>query len=174
VFIKFLPQNGGVTKLFWDKGDLDQVNKEGAMYKKILMPTDGSACSQKAITTGLDLARTMGASVTFMYAVEGIGSTLWVSPESVPYGLELIEDLKRVGKEALSKASELATAAGISAETRLVEARPVEAILAEAKNHDLIVMGTHGRSGLDRFMMGSVTEAVLHRSDKPVLVLRCK
>ncbi len=144
------------------------------MYKKILMPTDGSACSQKAITEGLEVARSMGASVTFLYAVENISSTLWISPESVPYGLELIEDLKRVGSEALSKASDLAQAAGVEAETKLVEARPVEAILAEAKNHDLIVMGTHGRSGLDRFMLGSVTEAVLHRSDKPVLVLRSK
>lgn len=90
--------------------------------------------------------------------------------ESVPHGVELIEDLKRVG----SKALELAQVAGIEAESKLVEARPVEAILSEAKNHDLIVMGTHGRSGLDRFMLGSVTETVLHRSDKPVLVLRCK
>ncbi len=144
------------------------------MYKKILMPTDGSACSQKAIAEGLEVAKHMGASVTFLYAVENISSTLWISPESVPYGLELIEDLKRVGSEALSKARELAKAAGVEAQTKLVEARPVEAILAEAKEHDLIVMGTHGRSGLDRFMLGSVTEAVLHRSDKPVLVLRCK
>jgi len=144
------------------------------MYKKILMPTDGSACSQKAISEGLDVAKSMGASVTFLYAVENISSTLWISPESVPYGLELIEDLKRVGGEALSKASELAKAAGVDAETKLVETRPVEAILAEAKNHDLIVMGTHGRSGLDRFMLGSVTEAVLQRSNKPVLVLRSK
>ncbi len=144
------------------------------MYKKILMPTDGSACSQKAIREGLEVAKHMGASVTFLYAVENISSTLWISPESVPYGLELIEDLKWVGSEALSKASELAKAAGVEAQTKLVEARPVEAILAEAKEHDLIVMGTHGRSGLDRFMLGSVTEAVLHRSDKPVLVLRCK
>lgn len=144
------------------------------MYKKILMPTDGSACSQKAITEGLDVAKSMGASVTFLYAVENISSTLWIGPESVPYGLELIEDLKRVGSEALSKASELAKAAGVDAETKLVETKPVEAILVEAKNHDLIVMGTHGRSGLDRFMLGSVTEAVLHRSDKPVLVLRSK
>jgi len=144
------------------------------MYKKILMPTDGSACSQKAISEGLDVAKSMGASVTFLYAVENISSTLWISPESVPYGLELIEDLKRVGGEALSKASELAKDAGVDAETKLVETRPVEAILAEAKNHDLIVMGTHGRSGLDRFMLGSVTEAVLQRSDKPVLVLRSK
>ncbi|GEM85089.1 universal stress protein [Meiothermus hypogaeus] len=144
------------------------------MYKKILMPTDGSACSQKAITEGLEVAKSMGASVTFLYAVENISSTLWISPESVPYGLELIEDLKRVGSEALSKAAELAQTAGVEAETKLVEAKPVDAILAEAKNHDLIVMGTHGRSGLDRFMLGSVTEAVLHRSDKPVLVLRSK
>lgn len=144
------------------------------MYKRILMPTDGSTCSQKAIAEGLEVAKNMGASVTFLYAVENISSTLWISPESVPYGLELIEDLKRVGNEALSKASEQAQAAGVEAETKLVEAKPVEAILAEAKNHDLIVMGTHGRSGLDRFMLGSVTEAVLHRSDKPVLVLRSK
>lgn len=144
------------------------------MYKKILMPTDGSSCSQTAIREGLEVAKSMGAQVTFLYAVENISSSLWISPESVPYGLELIEDLKRVGSEALSKARELAQAAGVEAETKLVEARPVEAILAEAKNHDLIVMGTHGRSGLDRFMLGSVTEAVLHRSDKPVLVLRCK
>ncbi|MGK0619339.1 universal stress protein [Meiothermus cerbereus] len=144
------------------------------MYKKILMPTDGSSCSQTAIREGLGVARSMGAQVTFLYVVENISSSLWISPESVPYGLELIEDLKRVGNEALSKARELAQAAGIEVETKLVEARPVEAILAEAKDHDLIVMGTHGRSGLDRFMLGSVTEAVLHRSDKPVLVLRCK
>jgi len=144
------------------------------MYKKILMPTDGSNCSQAAIREGLEVAKHMGARVTFLYVVENISSSLWISPESVPYGLELIEDLKRVGSEALSKASELAQAAGVEAEGKLVEARPVEAILAEAKNHDLVVMGTHGRSGLDRFLLGSVTEAVLHRSEKPVLVLRCR
>lgn len=144
------------------------------MYKRILMPTDGSNCSQQAIREGLEVAKSMGARVTFLYALENISSSFWISPESVPYGLELLEDLKRVGSEALSKAAELAQAAGVEAETKLVEARPVEAILAEAKNHDLVVMGTHGRSGLDRFMLGSVTEAVLHRSEKPVLVLRCK
>ncbi|ADD26899.1 universal stress protein [Meiothermus ruber] len=144
------------------------------MYKRILMPTDGSNCSQQAIREGLEVAKNMGARVTFLYALENISSSFWISPESVPYGLELLEDLKRVGNEALSKASELAQAAGVEAETKLVEARPVEAILDEAKNHDLVVMGTHGRSGLDRFMLGSVTEAVLHRSERPVLVLRCK
>lgn len=144
------------------------------MYKRILMPTDGSACSQKAITEGLEVARAMGASVTFLYAVENVGSALWISPESVPYGLELMDDLKKVGQEALEKANLAAQAVGIQTESKLLEGKPVDSILGEAKTHDLIVMGTHGRSGLDRFMLGSVTEAVLHRSEKPVLVLRSK
>ncbi|MCL6525317.1 universal stress protein [Meiothermus granaticius] len=144
------------------------------MYQRILMPTDGSECSQKAIDEGLQVAKAMGAQVTFLYAVEDISSALWISPESVPYGLQLVEDLKRVGQEALEKARQAAQGVGIAAETKLVEGKPVEAILEEAKNHDLIVMGTHGRSGLDRFMLGSVTEGVLHHCEKPVLVLRNK
>ncbi|WP_186813141.1 universal stress protein, partial [Meiothermus granaticius] len=63
------------------------------MYQRILMPTDGSECSQKAIDEGLQVAKAMGAQVTFLYAVEDISSALWISPESVPYGLQLVEDL---------------------------------------------------------------------------------
>ncbi|MER3483263.1 MAG: universal stress protein [Meiothermus sp.] len=144
------------------------------MYKRILMPTDGSACSQKAIAEGLEVAKSVGASVTFLYAVENVGSALWITPESVPYGLELMEDLKKVGQDALDKAMLSAQAVGVVAESKLLEGKPVDTILQEAKSHDLIVMGTHGRSGLDRFMLGSVTEAVLHRSEKPVLVLRSR
>lgn len=144
------------------------------MYKRILMPTDGSAASANAIREGLEVAKSMGAEVTFLYAIENLNSALWISPESVPYGIELMEDLKKVGNEALNKAVYLAQTAGVSAQSKLLEIRPVDAILQEAKNYDMVVMGTHGRSGLDRFMLGSVTEAVLHRCEKPVLVLRSK
>lgn len=144
------------------------------MYQTILMPTDGSACSQKAIEQGLTVAKSMGANVTFIYALESPTSAMWISPESLPYGLELLEDLKKVGQTALDKAVQLANQMGVQAEGKLVEGRPVEIILEAAKTHDLIVMGTHGRSGLDRFMLGSVTEAVLHRAEKPVLVMRSK
>lgn len=144
------------------------------MYKKILMPTDGSAASQKAIEQGLEVAKSVGAEVTFLYVLENMSSSFWISPESVPYGIELMEDLKKVGRDALDKATQLAQGAGVKAETKLIEGKPTDSILQEAKNHDLIVMGTHGRSGLDRWMLGSVTDAVLHRSEKPVLVLRSK
>ena len=144
------------------------------MYQTILMPTDGSACSQKAIEQGLVVAKNMGANVTFIYALESPTSAMWISPESLPYGLELLEDLKKVGQTAIDKAVTLATQMGVKAEGKLIEGRPVDIILEAGKTHDLIVMGTHGRSGLDRFMLGSVTESVLHRSDKPVLVMRSK
>lgn len=144
------------------------------MYKKILMPTDGSAASANAIREGLEVAKSMGAEVTFLYAIENLNSALWISPESVPYGIELMEDLKKVGNEALNRAIEVAKTAGVPAQSKLVELRPVDAILQTAKDFDMVVMGTHGRSGLDRFMLGSVTEAVLHRCEKPVLVLRSK
>lgn len=144
------------------------------MYKKILMPTDGSAASANAIREGLEVAKSMNAEVTFIYAIENMNSALWISPESVPYGIELMEDLKKVGNHALDKAVQIAQEAGVKAEGKLVELRPVDAILQSAKDYDLVVMGTHGRSGLDRFMLGSVTEAVLHRCEKPVLVMRSK
>ena len=138
--------------------------EEGGMYKKILMPTDGSSCSQKAIEQGLDVAKNMGAQVTFLYVLESMSSAMWISPESVPYGVELVNDLKKVGQEALDQAVQMAQAAGVQAETKLVEGKPTETILNESKAFDLIVMGTHGRSGLDRWMLGSVTDAVLHRA----------
>lgn len=144
------------------------------MYSKILMPTDGSSLSAKAIEQGLELAKSLNAQVTFVYVVEDPTRTFWISPEAVPYGPELIEDLKRAGHKALQAAIQMAEQAGVSAQSKLLEGRPIEAILDEAKNHDLIVMGTHGRSGINRLLLGSVTEGVLHRSEKPVLVIRSK
>ncbi|MDX2004527.1 MAG: universal stress protein [Meiothermus sp.] len=144
------------------------------MYKTILMPTDGSECSQKAIQQGLEVAKNLGATVRFVYALENPTSAMWISPESLPYGMELLEDLKKVGQQAVDKAVQMAAEAGVGAEARLVEGRPVDVILEAAKDADLIVMGTHGRSGLDRFMLGSVTESVLHKASKPVLVMRSR
>jgi len=158
----------------WNNGYSGINEQEGDMYKTILMPTDGSVCSQKAITEGLEVAKNMDAGVTFLYVVENMSSAMWISPESVPYGVELMEDLKKVGREALEKASQMAKAVGVNAQTKLAEGRPIDTILQEAKNYDLVVMGTHGRSGLDRWMLGSVTDAVLHRAGKPILVVRSK
>ncbi|MCL4454840.1 MAG: universal stress protein [Deinococcus sp.] len=144
------------------------------MYKKLLMPTDGSECSFSAIKEGLEVAKALGAEVNFLYVVENPSSYIWMSPESIPYGMDLLADLQKAGKEALDRASKMAAEAGVKANTLLKEGQPIPAILEEAKNHDALVMGTHGRAGLDKLLLGSVTEGVLHRTNKPVLVVRSK
>lgn len=144
------------------------------MYHHVLIPTDGSPCSEKAVAEGLELAKAMGAEVTVIYVVENPISSLWITPESVPYSYELVEDLKKAGNQALDRVAEMAREAGVKAETQLIgDERPLETIVAMSKQHDLVIMGTHGRSGLDRWIIGSVTEGVLRRIHTPLLVIRC-
>lgn len=143
------------------------------MYQTILMPTDGSQCSEAAITHALELAKKLGSKVTFLYVLEDPTRNLWLTPE-MPYVPELLQDLEGAARAALERAMALAQQAGVAAQTRQVSAKPVDGILEEAKNADLVVMGTHGRSGIDKMLLGSVTEGVLHRCRVPVLVVRTK
>lgn len=144
------------------------------MYKTILMPTDGSPCSFQALEHGLSLAKALGAKVHFLYVLENPAQAIWIAPESVPYGLELLEDLKKAGEEAIAKALSLAREKGVEATGEVKEGVPVATIAEAAKEFDLLVMGTHGRTGLDKLLLGSVTEGVLHRVGIPVLVVRCR
>uniref|UniRef100_A0A7C2GF37 Universal stress protein n=1 Tax=Thermus islandicus TaxID=540988 RepID=A0A7C2GF37_9DEIN len=144
------------------------------MYRSILMPTDGSPCSLEAIGHGLDLAKALSARVHFLYVLENPAQAIWIAPESVPYGLELLEDLRRAGEEAIKKALALAQEKGVEATGEVREGVPIPTIVEAAKGFDLLVMGTHGRTGLDRLLLGSVTEGVLHRVSVPVLVVRCR
>lgn len=141
------------------------------MYQKILMPTDGSQCSEAAITHALELAHKLGAQVTFLYVLEDPTRNLWLTPE-MPYVPELLQDLEGAAKAALDRAMTLAQQAGVVAQIQQVSAKPVDGILEAAKSADLVVMGTHGRSGIDKMLLGSVTEGVLHRCRTPVLVVR--
>ncbi|APD08995.1 MULTISPECIES: universal stress protein [Thermus] len=144
------------------------------MYRTILMPTDGSPCSFQALEHGLSLAKALGAKVHFLYVLENPAQAIWIAPESVPYGLELLEDLKKAGEEAIRKALDLAREKGVEATGEVKEGTPIPTIVEAAKGFDLLVMGTHGRTGLDKLLLGSVTEGVLHRVSVPVLVVRCR
>jgi nucleotide-binding universal stress UspA family protein len=144
------------------------------MYKTILMPTDGSPCSFQAMEHGLSLAQALGAKVHFLYVLENPAQAIWIAPESVPYGLELLEDLKKGAEEAVAKALAMAQEKGVEATGEVKEGVPIPTIVEAAKGFDLLVMGTHGRTGLDKLLLGSVTEGVLHRVSVPVLVVRCR
>ncbi len=143
------------------------------MFEHILMPTDGSACSEAAIAQGLELAKSLGARVTFLYALEDPVSAVYAIPETATYRADIYEDLKKAGEDALARAEAMAKSAGVFCETLLAErASPVQAIHAAETEADLVVMGTHGRRGFDRLMVGSVAEGALRRATKPYLMIR--
>lgn len=145
------------------------------MYKRILMPTDGSASSDLAVTQGLELAKQLGAEVTFLHVLENPLTAGYATPETLPYAAELYQDLREAGAQLLERAKAKAAAVGVTANTVLVEHHdPVEAVHDAEADHDLVVMGTHGRRGFNRWMFGSVAEGALRRSTKPYLVVRAQ
>jgi nucleotide-binding universal stress UspA family protein len=142
------------------------------MYQRILLPVDGSACSQAALAHGLRLAKTLGSQVILLHAVEN-PLTLYAVPETIAYNKELYDTLKETGHQTLETARTLAESHGVEAEIKLLEnSRVLEAILGALDGCDLVVMGTHGRRGFDRWMFGSVAEGVLRHATKPCLMIR--
>ena len=139
------------------------------MYDEILVPTDGSDASELAIEHAIDMARTYDARLHALYVVDtGAYSTLDAGAEM------LLDSLEEEGEAAVNRVEERADDAGVSASTEVTAGTPHRAILDYAEDHDvdLIVMGTHGRTGLDRYLLGSVTERVVRTADVPVLTVR--
>ncbi len=143
------------------------------MFKKILIPTDGSEFSQDALEQGLDLAKMSGGEVTILYAIESPYEPFQSYATQPPeYFEKLMNDFKAEAQKILIRISAEAESKGVHTRAVIVEEHPVPAILEAAKDHDLVVMATHGRKGIDRVMMGSVTDKVLHNCSTPVLVVR--
>lgn len=145
----------------------------GSSPPRILMPTDGSSCSEAAVRRGLEFAAALGAEVTFLYAVEDPLTPQGTSPYDLAYRTDLYDDLKDAARAALGRAEGMAAEAGVTCRAVLVEREhPVRAIHAAERDADLVVMGTHGRRGFNRLLFGSVAEEALHGSHKPYLILR--
>ncbi len=147
------------------------------MYKHILVPTDGSELSDKAVNAALDFARETGAHVTGFTAV----------PEyRVPGNADLIgrrgvsleqhdEDSRKLAGEILGRIAERARFVGAAFDSDFAQCdRPHEAIVQAAEKHgcDLIFMASHGRRGISALIHGSETQAVLTHSSIPTLVFR--
>ncbi|QWK21324.1 universal stress protein [Thermus antranikianii] len=141
------------------------------MYRSLLLPTDGSPAAEAGVKEGLRLAKALGARVAFLYVLEPIGPRLFLGPETLPYYQDLVEDMRKEGMAALDRATRMAEELGVGFEAHLLEGRAAEVILKEAAKHDLLVMATHGRSRLDAALLGSVTQEVVRRSPKPILVV---
>jgi nucleotide-binding universal stress UspA family protein len=138
-------------------------------YKKIMIATDGSDCSKVAIGKGIELARLSGGTV---YAVNVI-STAYLSPRSG--GWELIhEELKNQGQQAVDYIKRLGEVKGINVESVLLEGNPSDELsrYADEEKMDIVIMGTLGKTGLYRMLLGSVAGNMIRHSKVPVMVVR--
>ncbi len=145
------------------------------MFQHILIPTDGSELSHKAVLYGVQLAKCCGARVTGLtltepYRVASMDAVLVSVGEDEYEG-----ESRRLSDEALEQVKSVAAEAGVPCDTlREVHDQPYRAIIdaAHAKGCDLIVMSSHGRRGVSALLLGSETNKVLTHSTIPVLVYR--
>jgi nucleotide-binding universal stress UspA family protein len=145
---------------------------EALMYKRILVPVDGSDTSNKALVTALQLAREAGGRIRLFHALDELA---YLS------GYEFSGDLIKIARENAAKllddAMAVAVSAGVAAERQLVDAPGVrlsDSVAGEARQWeaDLIVVGTHGRRGIGRVLLGSGAEQIIRTAPVPVLVIR--
>lgn len=145
------------------------------MYQKILAPIDGSATSERALDEAIKFARQQNACVQIVHVLEDI--RYFDSENFLDYA-ELVHAMKCSGEKMLAQAQTKLQQAGVKAEAKLLEAhgeRVARIVTAEAKNNnmDLIIIGTHGRSGFSHVLLGSVAEGVVRTAHIPVLLIRC-
>ncbi|HEV2261435.1 MAG TPA: universal stress protein [Candidatus Rubrimentiphilum sp.] len=143
------------------------------MFKQIIVPIDGSSCADQAVDVAAALAKEQNATCTVVMVVDIAQAAAlgFATPDLVNGWLETVQDQARA---VVDDAAARLRAQGVSVQTEVAEGNPTDAILQVAKKRrgDLIVMGSHGRSGLRRLFLGSVAEAVLRSADIPVLVVR--
>jgi len=141
------------------------------LYDRILVPTDGSDEGKRAVAHALDLASVHGAAVHALYVVD-TASYAGMPMESSWEGVSDL--LRNDAKKAVAEVESLAAETDLGVETAVAEGSPSKEIIryAEANGCDLIVMGTHGRGGIDRLLLGSVAEKVVRGSSVPVLTVR--
>lgn len=146
------------------------------MYRRILVALDGSETSMRALTASLNLARQGGGRVRMVHVVEELAYLGGFDPYGASSG-DLIKVIKENGAKVLATGLAAAESAGVEADTVLYDnfgERLPEAVADAAKqwNADLIVVGTHGRRGMGRVLMGSGAEQIIRLSPVPVLVIR--
>jgi len=140
------------------------------MYKKILLAVDGSEVSRKAVRHAVKLTKQNNGTLIAINVIPPVDVTdiEVFKPES------LLRGLRREGEKILSEVKELAQKEGIEVQTKIEAGIPFEKIceIAKGLDCDLIVMGSHGRTGIGKVLIGSVTERVISRAHCPVLVVK--
>ncbi len=145
------------------------------MFQRILVPVDGSNTSQLALQEAITLAKEQGAVLRLVHVVDEVNLNL----ETEFATDDFYQAMRKSGNSILAKAEERVRLAGLAVETELLERVPfglrISDMLVEDARHwraDLIVIGTHGRRGVNHLVLGSVAEKVVRTAATPVLLIR--
>lgn len=141
-------------------------------YRRILVPMDGSATANKALVAALQIARDGGGRVLLVHAVDELAYLTGFESSA-----DVLTIVRQAGERVLADAAQIATAAGVEADMRFIDEpgrRLGESIAKEALDWqaDLIAVGTHGRRGVARVLLGSGAEQIIRSAPVPVLVIR--
>jgi nucleotide-binding universal stress UspA family protein len=142
------------------------------MFKRILVPVDGSETSTKALVAALQLARERDASVRVIHVLDELAYLT-----GYEYSVTALEEARKYAQKTLDDALAIAKSSGVPADGKLLETpgRRLGDVVADevrALNADLVVVGTHGRRGMSRVLLGSGAEQVIRLSPVPVLTIR--
>ena len=145
------------------------------MYQRILVPVDGSSASRRGLTEAIKLAKGLNATVRILHVVDEFVTDMAVGP--TPYYEQWVEALREGGRRTLNEELKFSKSHGAEPEPVLIDTvgrRASDVIIEQAREWpaDLIVMGTHGRRGVRRLLMGSDAELVVRQSPVPVLLVR--
>ncbi len=139
------------------------------LFKKILIPTDGSEYTKAAVRMGLEIAKASGAEVTALYVVDQTSFINFPTDSTI---ISVYTLLEKEGEEAMEYVKQEAERLGVKVTPRIEEGSPSRKIVELSSEHDLVVMGTLGRTGFSKLLLGSVAERVVRFAKCPVLVVR--
>ena len=140
-------------------------------FNRIIVPTDDSDEAKKAVKKALYMAKHLGADVVTMYVIDTSFLARFPSPDDI-MSFNWDKILQKEALDALDKVEKMGKKMGVKVIKKMVEGIPDEEIIKEAKKNDLIVMGSKGKTALDRILLGSVSEKVVHHAPCPVMIVR--
>ena len=141
------------------------------LFERILVATDGSEKNQPAVRKGLEIARACGSAI---YAIYVIDDTPFASAQAEVSTVDLYNQLKDEGERAVEQVKRIAD--GVKVETRILSGRPAQVITEFALRNkvDLIVVGSQGKTGLERLLLGSIAESIIRMANCMVLVVKSR
>ena len=143
------------------------------IYRKIMIATDGSESVRRAVETAVEIAKISGAKLYAVYVIPYQG-ILVPYPNDIGWEKATLEYFRTEGREATAYVENSGKASNVEVESVILEGSPASEIIdfAEKSDIDLIAMGTQGKTGIQRFLIGSVSENVVRHSKRAVLVVR--